>query len=356
VYNSSNEVKIILNITYIEYIIQKRQELPMEEINHQRAEWFYQSRWGIFIHYLGILQLPANIYDPNQNKLTADAWNDRIDRFDVEGLARQLHELNAHYLIFTIGQISGHYCAPNLTYDSLVGISPSKCSKRDLIGDIAKALQKYNIPLMVYFPSDAPRYDKIATRALGWKPWQGSWEKWAFLSSEPKLASFQRKWEAIIRDFSLRWGSSIKGWWFDGCYSPKAMYFKKRTPNFGSFAAAARVGNPDSIIAFNPGVKVPIISLTPEEDYTAGEISDTMPECSGRYIQQAQFHMLTYLGKTWGMGEPRFSPEFVSDFTQKIVNQGGVLTWDVGVSIEGLIVPDLFDTIRILKSLPNRTE
>ncbi len=52
------------------------------------------------------------------------------------------------------------------------------------------------------------------------------------------------------------------------------MYRTEEPPNFVSFAAAARAGNPDSIIAFNPGVVPRILSVTPHEDYTAGEIND----------------------------------------------------------------------------------
>ena len=34
------------------------------------------------------------------------------------------------------------------------------------------------------------------------------------------------------------------------------------------FAAAAKAGNPDSLIAFNPGVKVPVICHSEHEDGT----------------------------------------------------------------------------------------
>ncbi len=36
----------------------------------------------------------------------------------------------AKYLLFTIGQNSGHYCTPNAAYDRIAGITPSKCSRR----------------------------------------------------------------------------------------------------------------------------------------------------------------------------------------------------------------------------------
>ena len=32
-----------------------------------------------------------------------------------------------------------------------------------------------------------------------------------------RLEGFQRNWEAIIREWSLRWGKSVSGRWIDGC-------------------------------------------------------------------------------------------------------------------------------------------
>ena len=78
----------------------------------------------------------------------------------------------------------------------------------------------------------------------------------------------------MIRDWSQRWGDKVSGWWFDGCYWPNAMYRGAQMPNFASFAAAARAGNSSSIVAFNPGVIGRLLSITPEEDYTAGEINE----------------------------------------------------------------------------------
>ena len=61
--------------------------------------------------------------------------------------------------------------------NKLVGISPSKCSRRDLIADLAKALKSQNIRLLVYLPSGAPAADHEARKRLGWR-WgrPGGWQ------------------------------------------------------------------------------------------------------------------------------------------------------------------------------------
>src|SRR5262249_22477727 len=91
----------------------------------ERTAWFRDSGWGVFIHYL------AKSVD-----VPVEEWNKWGDGFDVEGPAAQLESTGTGYLILTIGQNSGHYLAPNKTYDNLTGIRPRKCSRRDLISDM----------------------------------------------------------------------------------------------------------------------------------------------------------------------------------------------------------------------------
>src|SRR5579864_4816803 len=220
-----------------------------------RAAWMHEARWGLMTHYLADWQAQVHKLD-----MSVEQWNRLIDGFDVQGIAKQLDAASARYYQISIGQNSGYYLAPNPTYDKIVGIQPSKCSRRDLVADLSAALSPRGIKLMVYLPSGAPAQDKVADAALGWR------------NGPYPLKEFQRKWEAVIRDWSERWGRKISGWWFDGCYFPNSMYRSLEPPNFASFAAAARTGNPDAALAFNPGVVYRILSVTPYEDFTAGEI------------------------------------------------------------------------------------
>jgi len=150
-----------------------------------------------------------------------------------------------------------------------------------------------------------------------------------------RLAEFQEKWEAIIREWSVRWGGKVHGWWIDGCWFADEMYRHAEPPNFRSFAAALKAGNPDSLVAFNPGVSIPVVRHTEYEDYTAGEISTALPECPGPEVNGAQWHILTYLGTDWGKGEPRFPTDMVVGYTKHVRERGGVITWDVRPTEEG---------------------
>lgn len=320
------------------------------------TEWFRKAKWGLFMH---MLAGPAGSDEVGADT-HIDRWNKQIDDFDVVGLADQLEEFGAGYYFVTIGQNSGHYCSPNATYDSLTGIAPSKCSKRDLVSDLADVLVPRGIKMMVYLPSGAPAADDAAMDALGWEwGFKEKWPSWSELWPNPvdpkrtgkRLVEFQLKWESIIREWSLRWGERVSGWWIDGCYFPTEMYEFPDAPNFKSFAEAMKAGNPGSIVAFNPGVFTPVITMTEYEDFTAGEIAEAFPVCPGPTLGSAQYHILSYLGKTWGSGEPRFTDEFVYGYTKDLISKGGVMTWDVPFTSKGH-VPDAFvDQIRKLKNI-----
>jgi len=300
-----------------------------------RAAWMQQAKWGVMTHYLADWQ--ARVHNL---AMSVEEWNKLVDGFDAEGIAKQLQPVGAGYYQISIGQNSGYYLSPNAVYDKLVGIQPSKCSRRDLVADLYEALNKRGIKLMVYLPSGAPGGDKIADAALEWR--NGPYPN----------REFQRKWEQVIRDWSQRWGKKVAGWWFDGCYFPNSMYRSPDPPNFASFAAAARAGNPGAIVAFNPGVVYRILSMTPYEDFTAGEIDKpelaTVRRSVDGVMDGTQIHMLSYLGQTWGMGAPRFTTEQVIEHTRKIRGFGGAVTWDTPVELNGTISQPFIDQLTAL--------
>ena len=322
------------------------------------TDWLHDAKWGVMTHYLG-----APPSSRGGAELTAERWNAQVDAFDVKGLVRQLVEAQVPYLLFTIGQNSGHFCAPNATYDKIVGIHPSKCSRRDLVSELARELGPHGIGLMVYLPAGAPAADPVARQRLKWR-WgrKGGWQ----LPGEPvggRLVEFQRHWEAVVREWSLRWGKQVRGWWIDGCYFADDMYRFPDAPNFASFAAALKAGNPQAIVAFNPGVKVPVICHTEYEEYTAGEVTlQKMPEavatCPGRWVQRgshrAQYQVLSYLGASWCRGDkPELPDAQIIDYTRQINRKGGVVTWDVPITKQGLIPEPFVAQLRALGNALN---
>jgi hypothetical protein len=302
-----------------------------------RAAWMQDRRycWGVMTHYLADWQSKVHNIDMN-----VDVWNKLVDGFDVDGMAKRLDSVGAGHYQISIGQNSGYYASPNSVYDKIAGIQPSKCSRRDLIADLYQPLRQRDIKLMVYLPSGAPNGDKDAQAALEW------------LNGPYPNKNFQRKWEMIIAEWSKRWGTKVAGWWFDGCYFPNSMYRSADAPNFSSFAAAARAGNPDSSVAFNPGVVYRILSVSPDEDFTAGEIDKpdliTARRTADGKMDGTQIHMLSFLGAQWGSGAPRFTTDQVVAYTKKIRDFGGSVTWDVPVELDGTITQPFLDQLAAL--------
>jgi hypothetical protein len=297
-----------------------------------RAAWMRDAHFGVMTHYLADW-IAQTTHEP----MSIERWNRLVDEFDAERLAEQVKSTGAGYYVISIGQNSGYYLSPNSVYDKLTGISPSKLSRRDLVADLYEALHKRGIRLMVYLPSGAPAGDKAAEAALNWQ------------NGPNRNKEFQQKWEQVIREWSLRWGKKISGWWFDGCYWPNTMYRTAEAPNFSTFAAAARAGNPDSAIAFNPGVIHRLISITPYEDYIAGEIDDpdkiTVRRAFEGKQDGAQLHVLTHLGEQWGKGAPRFTAAQAAEWSRKLVQQGGAITWDTPVDATGAIAPAFLEQL-----------
>lgn len=312
---------------------------------NNRADWM-GSKFGVFIHYL-----PDQASATKPVDCSVDQWNTWIDNFDVDSLAKQLSDVGADYLIITLGQNSGFYLSPNVAYDEIVDRDVSRLSKRDLVVDLCDALLSKGIKMLTYVSSHAPSNDLFAVENLGCTPeWDAS--KWGGLKPgtykvipdiDERLSIFQRNWERILREWSLRWGGKVSGWWVDGCYYNDILYRNDDEPNFASFAAALRAGNPNAVITFNSGVKVPIIRECEYDDYTAGELSnafaapniwDKQPE----FINGARYHAFTYMGLWWGVGKkPRMPDSFAVGYTQLVTSAGGAMTWDVPVSRTGII-------------------
>ena len=81
------------------------------------TDWFKEARIGAFMHFL-----PGD-----------EASFSRVNDFDVVALAAQLERMGAKYFVFTLGQNSGWFNAPNTTYDRITGYQPGeRCATRDL--------------------------------------------------------------------------------------------------------------------------------------------------------------------------------------------------------------------------------
>lgn len=265
------------------------------------SDWLKDARIGAFMHFL-----PGSA-----------AQLSKVNDFDVEALAQQLDGMGAKYFVFTLGQNSGWFNAPNTTYDRITGYRPGeRCAQRDLPLDLYRALHAKGIRLMLYLPCQTPNRDPRAQAAFG-------------LASGPKDQpldlAFAKQWAAVIHEWSARYGDKVSGWWFDGGY--QHIHFSEELARL--YADAVKSGNPRALVTFNPGVK--LIRYTQAEDYTAGELNEPFGVVpSARWVEGSQWHALTFLGSTWGRRNVRQPTERWREWFQKVAAQGGAVTLDMG--------------------------
>ncbi|MBM3240582.1 hypothetical protein FJZ31_30225 [Candidatus Poribacteria bacterium] len=296
-------------------------------------KWFKNAKYGVFVHFLG----------------GGPHWRQKVNSFNVKTFAEQMEPAGAGYVIFTLGQNSGYYCSPNATYNKYTGYQTGEhCSTRDLPLELADALLKQEIRLMLYLPSRAPQDDKHAMTCLE-----------DVHQQQPAPQAFTRKWSEVIQEWSLRYGTKVSGWWFDGAYNITGWDDLSKPYNWNTWAAACRSGNPQSILAFNPGtdIKKAFTRLTKQQDYTAGEQNDfgATPK-DNPATDEVQWHVLSYLGTHWGKADgPRKSDSWMIDYIQTVNKQGGVVTIDVNVAEDGTVyAPHLEQLKSIAKAIRER--
>jgi cyclophilin family peptidyl-prolyl cis-trans isomerase len=271
------------------------------EAGDPRTDWFRDARYGVFVHFL-----------PGDAEELA-----RVADFDVEELARQLESVGAGYLVLTLGQNSGFFNAPNRAYEKATGYAPGeRCSIRDLPRDLHRVLEPRGIKLMLYLPCQAPNRDRRAQEAFGLPTGP---------EDQPIDRAFAGKWAEVIRDWSVRYGERVAGWWFDGGY--EWVGFDEEIAAI--YAEAARQGNPDAIVTFNPGVGLK--RWTRAEDYTAGELTDPFEFVPpSRWVEGSQWHALTYLGSRWSARDRRHPSQRWAEWVRAVTDREGVVTLDLG--------------------------
>lgn len=274
---------------------------PGASRDRSNADWLRDAKYGVFMHLL----------PPDAKGLAL------VRDFDVQGLATELEAIGAKYFVITLGQNSGFFNAPNAAYEKVTGYAPGeRCSTRDLPLDLAEALRAKGITLMLYLPSQPPNEDARAQKAFGLP--QGK-------KDQPIDLASATKWAEVIQEWSDRYGDRVAGWWFDGGYDQ--IRFNEAIAKV--YAAAAKHGNPNAIVTFNPGVG--LVRHTEAEDYTAGELNEpfsTLPTSVS--VSGSQWHALTYLGTSWGKRDTRYPAERWAEWVRAVTDKGGAVTLDMG--------------------------
>jgi len=267
------------------------------------SDWMNAGKIGLSAHYF------AN--SPKQLK-------QREDQLKIDEIANQASNAGVAWVLFTLYHQPWVMMAPNDTFERIIG-RDDFTSKRDIPLDLYNALNKKNIRLMLYVNL---RLDPGARVSPHIREAMGGW---------PPNDKLVENIATIFKEFSLRYGDKVSGWWVDGVQRNSAW---GKSPNrerwFKEMANALRAGNSNALVAFNPGLET--VRYSQQNDYIAGESVDLRPAPNGRWIDCAQWHIWTYLGESWGLGGTRFTNETLLDYANRVFKKGGVITFEVGMN------------------------
>lgn len=201
------------------------------------SAWFQQARYGIMVHWTK-QSMPKSGEPKPYDQAVAD--------FDVETFADQMKQAGAGFVVVTTSHAFQYFPAPLASLDKIL---PGRTSKRDLVADLAAALGKRGIRLMLY-------YHLGASDDGEWLKACGFWET--------DTSRLFNNWQAVISEAGRRYKDKLAGWWFD---DGSTNYYYRSAP-WEKLARAAKAGNPRRLVAFNPWE---LNSPTEFQDYFTGE-------------------------------------------------------------------------------------
>lgn len=315
---------------------------PVELKGNPNTDWFKEAGLGLMVHYL------KDVFAKNGG---SKEWNETVNRFDTERFAEDCKRAGVGYVMFALGQNDGYYCSPNAAHDSIVGIEPGVlCSKRDLPMDLFASLDKRGIKMMFYLPGNPAHSNPLSVPKFGY----------TFGKDTPTSQATQEKLEAVIREWSLRYGKKLSGWWFDGMYRGGIIETRSDMSlahNISTHTLAAKAGNHASIVTYNYGV-AKIQSDSPYDDYSAGEENHINQTPQGRWVEDGiQWFHFTHLGKFWSEGGTQFKTADLTAWAKKVFEKEGVACFDVHVTSDGAVDPQqvaqLYEVSKLLKKRNN---
>ena len=127
---------------------------------------FQKMHLGLFVHYTYVgkpYQWGSTLWADTSKVKSLD---ELADNLDVNDLAAMAASMRAQYVVFTAFHANMNVLCPSVVMKRQL---PGHCSKRDVIGDLIKALKAKNIRLLLYFhPSDGHDFTKEDQERVGW--------------------------------------------------------------------------------------------------------------------------------------------------------------------------------------------
>jgi alpha-L-fucosidase len=286
-------------------LARERQEALQHRAN---TDWLARSGYGVMVHWTSQTQ-------PRHGR--ALSYASAVHAFDVEKFTHLVATTGAAYLIFAVNHVDPHCPAPIRAWESA---HPGWTTQRDLLGELARSLNRQHIRLILY----------VASPGLG-------------NLGKVSAARYLQIHQQVLDEIGTRYGSLVAGYWFDGWY-PSSEAYPEISPR--DLSAEIRRGNPQRVVAYNYWVYPP---ETEWQDYWAGEVGDVVKPTLERFVSLGpahglQSHNLVYLDAPWVHGAPdtdmelpRFSDAQLIEFVRTNLQHGGATTLNLGIYQDGTV-------------------
>ncbi|MCK0191716.1 alpha-L-fucosidase [Arenibacter sp. F20364] len=323
---------ILLDFRSIELVpISAKKSIEKENLralkSRESVDWLVKSGYGLMFHWTS---------ESVQHDGSIKSYEEAVNEFDVKKFADMVEDTGAGYVIFTIGHAESYCPAPIKSWEK---VHPGQTTQRDLIAEIADALNKKGVELICYINGPLGFNLDVKKETL----------------TDNEQQSFVNNFQDILKEMGSRYKNQIAGYWFDSWYQ---IFEKFPEVPFEKFNKATKIGNQNRIICLNSWIYP---SVTPWQDYWAGEVGSPIDIPVNGYMQngpapELPYQALLIMEPYWvqqksEMPNPRLSSQKLSKYILDCMDNGGAVTVNLGIYQDGTVGKKALDVMKEVKSI-----
>ncbi|ENM5740566.1 alpha-L-fucosidase [Vibrio mimicus] len=279
----------------------------------------------------------------------AKSLDDQANYFDVDKFVEMIKGTGAQYVIWSATWWTYEINAPIAEVDILLNHS-NRTSSRDLIGDIATALNEEGIGFFLYYHTGQDSH--LGYNTTDW--WQlNQWPSSFTATGTGDRRLFFSNWKRVIGAIGERYGEMLDGWFFDD----GLVYYPAP---FEELAIAAKEGNAIRLISYNSWK---IGHYTDFEDLSFGEVckAEGAPVGGdGLYMSTGDKglygHCMYRMEDTWGIymanqriGSPQFTVESAFQTVMENSSRSVPTSFNLMMYEDGNVSQESLEVLRGLK-------
>lgn len=226
------------SVKSIELIENSKRTAYLERVKQFKANtgWFSKAGYDLMFQYG-----PWTYPETGETQKTAE---ELAVSFDIPSFVNMVKSTGASYVIWSLTWWEYKMPMPVKAVDDIVG-HKGLTTSYDFIGKLAEELQKNNIRFMLYYHVGHGSRSNQPTEWWLAQKWPAEYS----LTGQGDRTVFFENWIKVISEIGSRLGNKLDGWWFDD----GLVYYPAPFEKLGE---AARTGNRNRLVAYNPWVCV----------------------------------------------------------------------------------------------------